>query len=130
MKKIFYWVIAATLICGTSVLTSCTENADDPVDPEPVVSPERQAFEDALSVTLQKSAEQIRFDAIKQSLTILIILLGGFAAAALPALGFLLLAPPLPGSVWMLLFALAGFLGALLLRLALRRRGETLFMEL
>ena len=67
---------------------------------------------------------------IKQSLTILIILLGGFAAAALPALGFLLLAPPLPGSVWMLLFALAGFLGALLLRLALRRRGETLFMEL
>lgn len=69
MKKIFYWVIATTLICGTSVLTSCTENVDDPVKPEPVVSPERQAFEDALSVTLQKSAEQIRFDAIKQNLT-------------------------------------------------------------
>ena len=69
MKKIFYWVIAATLICGTSALTSCSDNDDIPVETEPVVSPERQAFEDALSTALQKSAEQIRFDAIKQTLT-------------------------------------------------------------
>lgn len=69
MRKIFNWVIAATLICGASVLTSCSDNSDNPVEPKPVVSPERQAFEDALSTTLQKSAEQIRFDAVKQTLT-------------------------------------------------------------
>ena len=71
MRKIFNWVIAATLICGASVLASCSDNSDNPVDPKPVVSPDRQAFEEVLSTTLQKSAEQIRFDAVKQSLTTL-----------------------------------------------------------
>ena len=71
MRKIFNWVIAATLICGASVLASCSDNSDNPVEPETVVSPDRQAFEEALSTTLQKSAEQIRFDAVKQSLTTL-----------------------------------------------------------
>lgn len=69
MKKFFYWVIAATLICGASVLTSSCDNNDNPVEPEPVVSQERQAFENAFSAILQKSADQIRFDAIKQTLT-------------------------------------------------------------
>ncbi len=71
MRKIFNWVIAATLICGASVLASCSDNSDNPVDPKTVVSPDRQAFEEALSTTLQKSAEQIRFDAVKQTLTTL-----------------------------------------------------------
>ena len=29
MKKILNWVLAATLICGTSVLTSCTSDNED-----------------------------------------------------------------------------------------------------
>ena len=33
-KKLFYFVIAAALICGASVFTSCTNgNADNPVVP-------------------------------------------------------------------------------------------------
>ena len=68
MRKFFYCVISAALICGASVLTSCSEN-DNPVEPEkPVVSADRQAFEKEFSNALQKSAEQIRFDAIKQAL--------------------------------------------------------------
>ena len=69
MKKFFNWVIAAILICGANVLTSCGENNDNPVEPEkPVVNADRQAFEQELSSALQKSAEQIRFDAVKQAL--------------------------------------------------------------
>ena len=69
MRKFFNWVIAATLICGASVLTSCSDKDDNPVEPEkPVVNADRQAFEKELSSALQKSAEQIRFDAIKQAL--------------------------------------------------------------
>ena len=34
MKKIMLWVLAATLVCGTSVLTSCTsDNDDNPIVP-------------------------------------------------------------------------------------------------
>ena len=69
MRKFFNWVIAATLICGASVLTSCSDKNDNPVEPEkPVVNADRQAFEKEFSSALQKSAEQIRFDAIKQAL--------------------------------------------------------------
>ena len=68
MRKIFNWVIAAALICGASMLTSCSEN-DNPVEPEnPVVNADRQTFEKEFSSALQKSAEQIRFDAVKQAL--------------------------------------------------------------
>ena len=31
MKKIMYWVLAATLVCGASVFTSCSNNDDNPV---------------------------------------------------------------------------------------------------
>ena len=34
MKKIFQWVLAATLICGTSVLTSCKSDDGNPDEPE------------------------------------------------------------------------------------------------
>lgn len=68
MRKIFNWLIAVTLICGASVLTSCSSKEDNPGEPT-VKNPERQAFEKEFSAVLQKSADQIRFDAIKQSLT-------------------------------------------------------------
>lgn len=35
MKKLFQWVMVATLICGASVLTSCSDNSDNPVNPNP-----------------------------------------------------------------------------------------------
>ena len=31
MKKIMQWVMAATIICGFNMLTSCTSSEDDPV---------------------------------------------------------------------------------------------------
>ena len=33
MRKIMNWVLAATLICGASVFTSCSSNDDNPVNP-------------------------------------------------------------------------------------------------
>ena len=36
MKRIMQWVLAATLVCGASVFTSCVDNStDNPVVPEP-----------------------------------------------------------------------------------------------
>ncbi|SEA90767.1 Predicted metalloendopeptidase [Prevotella sp. tc2-28] len=38
MKRIMKWVLAATLVCGASVFTSCVDNStDNPVVPEPGV---------------------------------------------------------------------------------------------
>ena len=34
MQKFFSWVLAATLVCGASVLTACSSNEDNPVQPE------------------------------------------------------------------------------------------------
>ena len=31
MKKKYLWMMAATLICATSVLTSCSDTTDNPV---------------------------------------------------------------------------------------------------
>ena len=36
MKKIINWVLAAILICGASVFTSCVENIDNPTPAQPV----------------------------------------------------------------------------------------------
>ena len=38
MKKIMTWAMAAALICGASVLTSCSSNDDNPVTPDLNVS--------------------------------------------------------------------------------------------
>ncbi len=35
MKNLMQWVLAATLICGTSVFTSCSSDNDDNPVPEP-----------------------------------------------------------------------------------------------
>ncbi|MBR1499937.1 MAG: hypothetical protein IJ615_09980 [Bacteroidaceae bacterium] len=34
MKKIIYWVLAATLVCGSSVFESCSNNSDNTVQPQ------------------------------------------------------------------------------------------------
>ena len=31
MKKKYLWMLAATLVCATSVLTSCSDTTDNPV---------------------------------------------------------------------------------------------------
>ena len=36
MKKIMNWMLAATLICGASVLVSCFSNDDNPTPSEPM----------------------------------------------------------------------------------------------
>lgn len=33
--KMIQWMFAAILICGTTVFTSCDNNSDNPVNPDP-----------------------------------------------------------------------------------------------
>jgi len=40
MKKLFYWVFAATLLCGEGMLTSCTNDSTD----NPVVTPRERVI--------------------------------------------------------------------------------------
>ena len=40
MRKLFYWVFAATLVCGEGMLTSCTNNSAD----NPVVTPRQRVI--------------------------------------------------------------------------------------
>jgi len=66
MRKILQWVLAATLVCGTTTFTSCQENGDNPVLPEKEeVNAERQVFEAELSKAMQNTAADLHFDAYK-----------------------------------------------------------------
>ncbi len=58
MKQKLTWMFAAILtICGATMLSSCSDNTDNPVDNQPVT--ERATFEKQLSTTLAAaSAEQ------------------------------------------------------------------------
>lgn len=39
-KKVMQWMLAAVLVCGSSFLSSCTEdNGDNPAKPEPTSTP-------------------------------------------------------------------------------------------
>ena len=40
MKKLFYWVLAATLVCGEGMLTSCTNGTAD----NPAVAPRQRVI--------------------------------------------------------------------------------------
>jgi len=40
MKKLFYWVFAATLVCGEGMLTSCANDSAD----NPVVTPRQRVI--------------------------------------------------------------------------------------
>ena len=57
-KKNFYWVLAATLVCGTAMmLTSCTDNNDNSVTENPVTheeSKQSEIIKDPISATLTK----------------------------------------------------------------------------
>ena len=46
MKKIMQWVMAATIICGFNMLTSCTSSEDNPVVPDMNVHIDKARFPD------------------------------------------------------------------------------------
>jgi len=58
MKKVFNWVLAATLFCGASVFTSCSEGGDNPAPPS---SKDRKAFIEHTRSNLKYLAENMNF---------------------------------------------------------------------
>ena len=58
MKKMMNWVLAATLICGASVFTSCTEGSDNPA---PENAKDRKEFIQHTRENLKYLAENLNF---------------------------------------------------------------------
>ena len=58
MKKLMNWVLAATLICGASVFTSCTEGSDNPA---PENAKDRKEFIKHTRQNLKDLAENLNF---------------------------------------------------------------------
>ena len=58
MKKMMHWVLAATLICGASVFTSCTEGSDNPA---PENAKDRKEFIKHTRENLKDLAENLNF---------------------------------------------------------------------
>jgi hypothetical protein len=58
MKKLMNWVLAATLICGASVFTSCTEGSDNPA---PENAKDRKEFIAHTRENLKFLAENLNF---------------------------------------------------------------------
>jgi Leucine-rich repeat (LRR) protein len=47
MKKVIQWVMAATLVCGSSLFTACvTDNGDNPITPEKTIAIDKANFPD------------------------------------------------------------------------------------
>ena len=60
MKKIMQWLIAATLVCGTSVITSCTSGNDDNPAQEQAKK-NRKEFVEHTRQTMKDLAENLNF---------------------------------------------------------------------
>ena len=58
MKKMMHWMLAATLICGASVFTSCTEGSDNPA---PENAKDRKEFIKHTRENLKDLAENMNF---------------------------------------------------------------------
>ena len=58
MKKLMNWVLAATMICGASVFTSCTEGSDNPA---PENAKNRNEFIKHTRENLKDLAENLNF---------------------------------------------------------------------
>ena len=58
MKKMMHWVLAATLICGASTFTSCTEGSDNPA---PENAKDRKEFIAHTRENLKEVAENLNF---------------------------------------------------------------------
>ena len=59
MKKLMNWVLAATMICGASVFTSCTEGSDNPA---PENAKNRKEFIKHTRENLKDLAENLNFN--------------------------------------------------------------------
>lgn len=60
MKKIVNWMLAAILVCGTSVFTSCA-NDDNPAQEQADAKKNREVFIDHTRATLKDLAENLNF---------------------------------------------------------------------
>lgn len=60
MKKIMYWVLAATLVCGTSVFTACS-NEDNPVEKQDQAKKNREVFVEHTRAMVKDLAENLNF---------------------------------------------------------------------
>ena len=58
MKKLMNWVLAATMICGASMFTSCTEGSDNPA---PENAKNRKEFIKHTRENLKELAENLNF---------------------------------------------------------------------
>ena len=58
MKKLMNWMLAATLICGASMFTSCTEGSDNPA---PENAKDRKEFIKHTRENLKEVAENLNF---------------------------------------------------------------------
>ena len=67
MKKMFQWVMAATLICGIGVLASCKDDNDDAPAKEKQGSKERTEFVGHISTNLKTVAENLNFESWKMA---------------------------------------------------------------
>ena len=62
MKKIMNWVLAATLICGTTTITACSSNSDDDNNaPQEQAKTNRKEFIEHTRATLKDLAENLNF---------------------------------------------------------------------
>ena len=59
MRKMMYWVLAATFICGASVFTSCTNDSSD--NPTPESTENRKEFIKHTRESLKEIAENLNF---------------------------------------------------------------------
>ena len=62
MKKMYKWMMAAILICGAGMMTSCGET-DNPA--KSVEGQDREEFETALSRALEETSTDVRLDVAK-----------------------------------------------------------------
>ena len=60
MRKIFNWMLAATLVCGASVMTSCTsDTSDNPAQEQ--AKKNRKEFVEHTCATMKDLAENLNF---------------------------------------------------------------------
>ena len=64
MKRLMQWMMAAILICGLSMMTSCGDK-DNPAKPADR-NQDRQEFEAALSRALEEASTDVRLDVAKE----------------------------------------------------------------
>ena len=68
-EKIFSWVMAATLMCGASVMTACSDNDDNPAKEEQTAK-NRDVFQQHVKGNLKTLAENLNFGSLNAASTV------------------------------------------------------------